>query len=696
LANELSQLDRNNEAEALLRDCLAAHPEHALAWNTLGAILMAESRYGEASEAFEQAAWLQPGLIAARQNLARCHVQMHDLSGAVRIFRALLDDCPDNPLIYSDCALVLLELGDLAQAERVQRRALAIDPGCKAGWSNLAIIFERTGRWADCLDAAQHAIALEPGDPIPHVSAALASHKLYRPAEAEAEARRALETGGDNPGVLHSIGRLYEGMKRADLALELYRQAQAVEPGHMMSKARLFDLALSICDWSDYETMARQQVEHLKAELAKPGSQLNIDVFNLQALPISYELVGRAARKAARQIAAEARQFWSGGGFAHVRRRRKRIRLGYALAYTWYHSLPLVLRGVIAAHDRERFEVFGYSIRTSDGSDFCREYRGAFDRFRDVPGASPQDAAAQIREDGIDVLIDTTGLTSITCLPLCSLRPAPVQVHGFGYSITTGADYIDYLVTDRTYIPPEWEKVGTEKLIYLPDSFMPAVRLEEDLPARSRAEHGLPEDAVVFCNFNHPCKFEPESFAAWMRVLRQVPGSVLWLGGWLDETRGNLRREAGRHGVDPERLLFADIATHPEHMARLALADLGLDNLRHGGGVTTLDALWAGVPVLTVTGNTPAARLGATLVGAAGMPELALPDLAAYEARAVALARDRAALETVQRKLREQRDRCALFNIPGYTRHLEAGLTAAWETWLAGESPRRIDVATLT
>ena len=203
----------------------------------------------------------------------------------------------------------------------------------------------------------------------------------------------------------------------------------------------------------------------------------------------------------------------------------------------------------------------------------------------------------------------------------------------------------------------------------------------------------LPEDGVVYCNFNHPCKLEPRIFDAWMRILASVPASVLWLGAWSKETRRNLRREAKARGIDARRLRFARIVGHALHLKRLSLADLALDTLWHGGGVTTVDALWAGLPVLTIEGATPAARLGTTLSRAAGFPDLIVPDLDAYVETAIALGRDRDRLAALEARLRTVAPASPLFDTARYTRHLDAAFCEMWRIWAAGEAPRRITIA---
>ena len=487
--------------------------------------------------------------------------------------------------------------------------------------------------------------------------------------------------------------RLFEQWHNEDLAIATYREALKVRPNIAFAAARLFDLSLSVCDWQSYERDCQTQIATVDAAVNGNDGSRGIDVFNLQALPVDYAFIARAARHAAAAIAREAREHAPIAAFPHRPRRRERIRLGYALAYTHFHSLPMVLKEVIERHDRDRFELFGYSLNKCDTSQFSQDYRAAFEHFADVPKGAPYGAAERIHRDDLDVLVDVSGLTGQTCMPLMSFRPAPLQMHAFGYSITTGADYIDYLITDRTYIPPEWEALGSEKLIYMPDTFMPAVKPPQTEGRPGRAELGLPEDALVFCNFNHPCKFEPKIFDAWMKILAAVPDSVLWFGSWMFNTQRNLRREAEARGIDGDRLVFAKIVKHDEHLQRLPQADIALDNYYHGGGVTTLDVLWAGVPLLSITGIAPGGRLGATLSRAIGMPELVCGNLEEYVARAIALARDRDGREALRRKLLQQRDSAPLFDTDRFTRNLERGIAAAWDAHLAGEPVRRIDLA---
>ncbi len=693
LAGALERMDRIPEAIDLLHDLVQSRPDYKLTWNTLGGLLMRCKRYAKAREALAQALKIDDGFHAARHGLARCLVKIQDLLGAQEQLRRLLQETPDDVSVMKDYAVVLERLGEFDQALALREQAMALAPGDARLTADHANLLQALRRPEDGEPFARRALALDENELRAHMALISICSESKRMLEAHEHLAAVMASGTQDVLILNSVGSLFEQWKEAGKAIAVYEHVLEIDATDANAAIRIFDLKMGMCDWTDYDKTCQDQVDQINAgcaEDAEDGSRF--DVFNLQALPVSYEFIGTAARHAAKQIAADARSNLDAPPLVHAQPRGGRIRLGYALGYTWFHSLPLVMKEVVERHDRDRFEVFGYSVRPTDGGEFNDRYRAAFDHFRDIPGTAPYLAAQMINEDAIDVLIDVTGLTSINCMPVSSFRPAPVLMHGYGYSITTGADYIDYLITDRTYIPEEWEAVGPEKLLYLPNTFLPTKRPDGMGAPVTRAEMDLPDDAVVFCNFNHPCKFEPKIFTAWMEIMTRVPGSVLWFGAWMHDTQANLRREAAKRGIDGNRLIFSKIVKHDEHLARLQLADLALDNLHHGGGITSVDALWVGLPLLTILGDKPGARLGATLCNAAGVPEMVVRDLPAYVDRAVALAHAPEQLQDLSQRLIEGRDSRPLFDNERYCRNLDKAIEAAWNNHLAGRPPQRIEI----
>jgi predicted O-linked N-acetylglucosamine transferase (SPINDLY family) len=320
-----------------------------------------------------------------------------------------------------------------------------------------------------------------------------------------------------------------------------------------------------------------------------------------------------------------------------------------------------------------------------------RRLSRAFDRFVDLAGLSHAGAAQAIHADAVDILVDLKGYTQHARTEIMALRPAPVQASYLGYPGTMGAGFIDYLIADRVVIAPGSEEAYSERIVFLPGSYQVNDRKRPLAQTPSRAACGLPEEAVVFCCFNQSYKILPETFATWMRLLRAVPRSVLWLLEANPWAVRNLRREARARGVDPARLIFAPRLPLDRHLARLPLADLVLDTRPYNAHTTASDALWTGVPVVTCPGDTFASRVAASLLVAAGLPELVAATLEDYEALAVRLARAPEERAALRRHLTESRCSMPLFDTPAFTRHLERAYEEMWRKHLAGTKPRPPD-----
>jgi predicted O-linked N-acetylglucosamine transferase (SPINDLY family) len=485
-------------------------------------------------------------------------------------------------------------------------------------------------------------------------------------------------------GILEHAGKRYE-------ALAIHRMVLRQDPDHWLAVKRSVDLKLTLCDWNDYDDFVKGVLEPI--ESAVENSQpLNLCVQDLQNLPITWPALASAAKRSADMAEDQVRVDRKKANFTFDQRlnswrsgNQRKLRVGWALPYTFHHSFPMLLKTVIERMDRQNFEVVGYSIRPGD-TYFDRQYRGTFDSFRDIPAASPEISAKMIYDDEIDVLIDVTGHTSINCQAVMAMRPAPVQAHMMGYANTTGSEYIDFLVTDPVWMQPKYRELCTETMVYLPDSFFVGYRPEISEQTFSRAELNLPEGAFVFCSFNQPFKFEPSMFDVWMHMLKRIEGSVLWLGAWDEATRANLTKEALGRDVDPSRLVFAKIENHSTHLSRLSQADLMLDTRFHGGGATTIDALWAGVPILTCHGEIPNSGNGTTLANAMGLPEMAVGSLEEYEELAVDLAKNPARYADLRAAVGRNRLTHPLFDQDRYTRHLEQAVQLMWEQKVNNES----------
>ena len=718
-------------------------PTLLAAYINLGVAHLHQSDLPAARATLTKASKLDPTSIAAWANLGAVYHQSGDDRSAVEAFEAALRLDPDNASIHSGLGASHTAVGNTAAAREHLQRSVALDPNSAPNFVNQGNFHTRHGEYGPAEQAYETAIALDPGNTNArcnlsvclkeagrYVDAAVAAWKAHRhdphgsrncaalgtallnttvesvPCEI-ADATHALVAQAgvlsaiappyrealawllaanarapNETDTIRNIASAYEQAGDLETARDWFGCLLSLRPSDGFGLSRLVDITLTQCDWRAYDIFKNRLVTEVERQL-ESGDNIAIDVINLIALPVTNDFTFRVSQHKSAQAwerLADARQRTS---FSTAPRRDdNKIRLGYLLPYTRFTSMTQALADIVSRHDRDRFQVIGYCVQKAGPQGFEKQFRGAFDTFRDVPGTRPEGAAQAIHDDAIDILIDTTGHTTISCLPILAMRPAPVQAHYLGYGLTTGASFVDYLITDQTFTPPELRATCSEELVYLPHSFLPFSPGTMDECTVSRSDCGLPEDGVVFCNFNQPAKFEPIVFSLWMQILKSVPDSVLWLGNWNDVTRGNLRREAEARGIAAERLVFADIVPHARHLKRLQLADIALDTLFHGGGVTSTDVLWAGVPLLTCAGDTPQSRLGASLVTALGLTELITDDHHHFAGTAIELAQDPAALGYLRDRLQQRRTDSPLFNQERYVRDLEKAFETMWSTFL--------------
>ena len=371
--------------------------------------------------------------------------------------------------------------------------------------------------------------------------------------------------------------------------------------------------------------------------------------------------------------------------------RSTRIRIGYFSADFRTHPVTQLTAGLFERHDRARFEVtaFAFGPETNDAI-LSRLIRG-FDRFIDVRQKSDFEVVALVRDLGLDIAVDLNGFTGHSRSKIFALRAAPIQIGFLGYPGTMGAEFVDYLIADGTVVPRAQRAHYVEKIAYLPGSFLPfdsSYAIAERTFARE--ELGLPPGRFVFCCFNNGYKILPRVFDRWMRILGRIENSVLWLQQADATVAANLRQEASLRGIDGARLIFADrIASLPDHLARLRAADLFLDTFPYNAHATALDALWAGVPLLTYPGESFASRVAASLLRTVGLPELVAGSPLQYEEKAVELAGNPMQLGQLRRKL-AVRD-TPLFDTERYTRGLEAVYKAMYERHHSGSPPADIN-----
>jgi predicted O-linked N-acetylglucosamine transferase (SPINDLY family) len=691
LGNVLKEQGKLEEAMAHYRQALALRPEYAEAHNNLGSALKEQGRLEEAASHYRQALALKPAFADAYNNLGAVLAAQGLLEEAVAHYRQALALRPDHVEALTNLGIALKVQGHLEAAVAHYRQALALRPEYAEAHNNLGNTLRDLGQTEDAVSHYRQALALRPDYAEAYNNLGVALQDQGKLKDAMAQFRQALAL---RPALADAYYNLANALRaQGDLAEAAthYRQALALKPTFSETENQLMYQLQQLCEWAGLEELFSRQ-----RALLRTVPSPKIPPFTLCAIRSSSEEQWLCARNWVANCLAPIARMRAGLGFDFPRQPKSRLRLGYLSADFREHATAYLVAELFELHDRSRFEVYAYSYGPDDGSAMRRRLVKACDRFVDVRAAGFAETARRVHADQMDILVDLKGYTTGARTQVLALRPAPIQVNYLGYPGTMGADFMDYIITDRFITPPEQAPFFTEQIVYLPDCYQANDRqraMAQAIP--TRPECALPEHGFVFCCFNQPYKITPPVFDTWMRLLQQVPGSALWL---LEANRGvaaNLRQEAAARGVDPARLVFAPRVPLAQHIARHRLADLFLDTLPVNAHTTCSDALWAGLPVLACVGETFISRVAGSLLKAIGLPELITYTLQEYEALALRLARHPAELAGIRERLAKNRLTAPLFDTPRFTRHLEAAYLLMWDRYVRGESPRRIEVPTL-
>jgi len=672
-------------AVATYRKALAADPKSALAHSNLSIILRREGQSEEALTHCDAALAILPNYADAHNNRGNVLADLERYEEALTAYNkaVALASNHDSAHLGRGNAFWGLERRDDALA--AYDRAIALNPNLVEAWLARGELLTELGRHNEALACFDRARQLRPDSAEPWLDCGNSLLALRRYDEAFGAYERALALMPDLPAALLGRANVFVEFKRFAEAYAAYDKALSLDPAlawRFVAGHRLFT-KLNICDWNGLDADIAYLLSMLRegktvsypfpalSVPSTPADQLLCAKFAIAELP-------------------PAQPVWNGEIYAH-----DRIRIAYLSSDLREHAVAHLTAGLFEHHDKSRFETTAISFDAERDSATGRRVKAAFDRFIDAPTHTDEQIAGLIRQLEIDIVVDLNGFTRNARLGVFARRPAPIQVNYLGYAGTMGADFYDYIIADETVIPNEHTQFYSEKVVRLPGSFMAnddKRAIAERVP--SRAELQLPEHGFVFCSFNQSYKIEPSVFDAWMRLLAAVDGSVLWLKDNDPVATANLRREAERRGVAPERLVFApslpDVA---DHLARQRQADLFVDTLYYNAHTTAADALWAGIPVVTCLGEAFAGRVASSLLRAVGLPELVTQSLADYEALALRLAREPGLLAATKAKLAANRLSMPLFDTARFTRNIERAYTTMWQRAQRAEPPEGFAVA---
>jgi protein O-GlcNAc transferase len=683
----LSALGRRDEALAKYDRLIELRPGDADCHFHRGVLLSQIGRNTNALESYDRALAIRPDHAPALFNRANTLALENRLEDACRCYEKLLQLVPNHVQARGSCADALRLLGRHDEAAAHYKRALALKPDHVANLNNYGNLLVELRQSEQALTCFDRALSFSPNDPELLFNRGNVLAALDRAEEALASYDRALAIAPNRADTLNNRANVLASLNRHDEAIGDYERALALDPLHPHIFASLSFLVLAVCNW----TKAARLGEICEAALVdkrhiigltyplyyfgNPSHQRNCaeEYLRHNLPPISKPLSRRAGAKS------------------------DKLRIAYLSADFRSHAVAGSIVELLERHDRTDFEIVGLSSGRDDGSAMRARIGKSFDRFHDVSSSSDRAIAELICDLDVNIAVDLNGLTRGNRAGCFAHRPAPVQVAYLGYAGTTAANFIDYFLADPTVLPFAEQQYFSEKIVHLPDCYHPSDTTRQIAPATpTRPELGLPENGFVFCCFNRSYKISAHIFEVWACILGCVPDSVLWLPKMEDAAMANLRREIAAHGLDPARLIFAPrLERIEDHLARHRRADLFLDTLPYGAHSTAIDALWARLPVLTCVGASFSGRVGASLLNAAGLPELITTSLEDYQALAVKLATEPALLPAIRRKLDANRSTCPLFDSDRLRRHIEAAYKIMWDIHRRGEAPRQITVEPL-
>ena len=671
----------HESAVQLIERAIRLSPSQPHFHSDLGEAYRALRRPAEALESYDKALAIKPDYADAHDNRGLALHELKRYEEALASYDTALAIEPGFAEALNNRGNALQELRRFEEALASYEKALAIKPDFAKAANNRGVALEQLRRSREALASYDRALAIRPDYAEALDNRGLALYELERYEDAVACHDKALAIKPELAEALWHRGNALNELKRYAEALASYNQALLIKPQYAAAHASSVHLRQRLCEWADLAP----ELQALRERLADDQSG-DISPFTLLSVPgIQPGEQRSCARRFAEQVCGASLSAppqcsntqWPAGA--------QRLRIGYLSADFREHPVSLLLARTIELHDRERFEVFGYSYGADDQSPPRRRLQAGFDAFRDVATMSDAAAARLIAEDRVQILLDLTGYTRNARPTISALRPAPVQVSWLGYPGTLGHPRLaDYLIGDAIVTPLAHREHFSETLALMPHCFQPNDRLREIGERPTREAVGLPAQGFVFCCFNQSYKLNAQMFDVWCRLIAAVPGSVLWLLGETTAVQRNLRKEAQARGLSGDRVIFAPRLAPAQHLARLEVADLFLDTLPFNAGATGSDALWAGLPLVTCIGQTFVARYAASLLHAAGVPELVTHSLQEYEALSLQLAQDVARLATIRARLAANRPTCALFDSAQFTRDLEALLHAMWSDHRAG------------
>jgi protein O-GlcNAc transferase len=686
--------ERGNLEKAISRyqEATKLKPDLFQAYFNLGILFQESRHFQKAISFYEKALAAKPKFVEALNNMGTAYQKLNDFDKAISCFRKALELKPEFSTAYYNMGKAYYDYGCCLEAIKCYNRALLLNSDNAPAWYNMGKAFYEIGDFDQAMACYQRSIQIKSDNVNVLYDMGLAYRAQGRINDMIACYEKALQIKPNSPETHYNLAVAYKKLEKMKQAFSHCRKALELQPDFGEAFGYLIRLHQHSCDWKRFKNLSTQLDALTKETIEKGKKTAEAPMLSIRrhADPRKNLAVAKSwSDSISRRMSNSEINF----SFDDRKVHKKKIVVGYLSNDFKNQAVTHLMVGLFRSHNRKKFKILCFSHGKDDGSDYRRQIKQHCDQFIDIEKLPHEGAAKRINEQQVDILVDLMGHTRGNRLEICALRPAPIQAGYLGFLGSTGSDFIDYIITDKIVTPKEHAPFYSEKFVYLPHCYQVNnnyQRISEK--TFRRKDCGLPNEDFVFCCFNQPYKIDSIIFETWMNILQEVPKSVLWLLRQNDAAKRNLIQAAATKGVAPDRLVFANALPLEEHLARLKLADLAMDTRIYNGGATTSNALWSGVPVITIEGSHFVSRMTSSSLSAIGLHELVTQSPEQYKSIAVRLAKNPEELDAVKKKLTKNRLAEPLFDSSRFACNIERAYEEMWHIFIAGERPRQIEV----
>ncbi|CAN1765758.1 Probable UDP-N-acetylglucosamine--peptide N-acetylglucosaminyltransferase SEC [Linum perenne] len=705
LGNIYKSLGRLQDAIECYQRAIQSRPNYAIAYGNLANTYYEGGQLDLAVLHFKQAISIDPRYTEAYNSLGNALKDLGGVNEAIQCYSQCLALQPSHPQALTNLGNIYMNWNMPAAAASYYKATLAVTTGLSAPFNNLAVIYKQQGNYADAISCYNEVLRIDPSAADGLVNRGNTYKEIGRVTEAIQDYISAINVQPSMPEAHANLASAYKDSGLVEAAVKCYKQALLLRPDFPEATCNLLHTLQCVCNWDERNKMFNE-VEGILRRQINASALPSVQPFHAIAYPLDPMLALEISRNYAAHCSSIASRF-SLAPFNHPPpipikhdHGNQRLRVGYVSSDFGNHPLSHLMGSVFGMHNQTNIEVFCYALSANDGTEWRQRIQSEAEHFIDVSTMSSDMIAKLINEDKIQILINLNGYTKGARNEIFAMRPAPIQVSYMGFPGTTGATYIDYLVTDEFVSPLQYAHIYSEKLVHLPHCYFVNDYKQKNLDVldptcqHKRSDYGLPEDKFIFACFNQLYKMDPEIFNTWCNILKRVPNSALWLLRFPAAGEMRLHEYAVAQGVQPDQIIFTDVAMKQEHIRRSALADLFLDTPLCNAHTTGTDVLWAGLPMVTLPLEKMATRVAGSLCEATGLGKemIVSSSMKEYEDRAVSLALNRPKLQALTNKLKSIRLTCPLFDTLRWVKNLDRSYMKMWSVYCAGKEPHHFKV----